>query len=238
MNNEMKNRLVGIGQTLILVLSVYVVLELAAEVILPFPEGLQNTFDTIDFIICMIFILDFGVGFVASQGKWKYFKSHWFDLLSSIPFAMAFRLLRIVKVIRIVKLMKFAKLLRGIKAIAPITRYFTRNKLRSILITYIIALVFVLFYCTLGFYMAERDVNDMVKNYGDAIWWGFITVTSVGYGDVFPKTTAGRLFGMALALCGMGLFSLVTAELSSKFLKYLNTKPEGPESPEKKENES
>jgi voltage-gated potassium channel len=223
MEDVVKNRLSTVRQSFILILSLYVVIELAVEVIASFPENTQSLFDSIDFIVCMIFIFDFSLGFLASPGKSKYFRSHWFDLVSSIPFTAVFRLLRVIRIVRIVRLSKLLKLLRGFKAIKPITAFLTKNKLRSILVIYIIALVFVLFYCSLGFYMAEKDVNYMVKNYGDAVWWGFITVTSVGYGDVFPKTTAGRLFGMALALCGMGLFSLVTAELSSKFLKYLNT---------------
>jgi voltage-gated potassium channel len=220
---ETKNVFSIIKQSLILILSLYVVIELAIEVIIPFPENIQKILDNIDFAICMVFILDFSIGLFTSPGKAKYLKSHWFDLISSIPFSSIFRLLRIIRIVRIVRLAKLAKLLRGIKAIRPIVIALTKNKLRSILVSYIIALTFVLFYCSLGFYMCEKETNDMVKTYGDAIWWGFITVTSVGYGDVFPKSTEGRLFGMALALCGMGLFSLVTAELSSKFLKYLNT---------------
>jgi voltage-gated potassium channel len=223
METVIKNRLNTVRRSFILVLSLYVVIELAVEVIASFPENTQRLFDSVDFFVCMVFILDFSIGFIASPGKSKYFRSHWFDLVSSIPFSTVFRLLRVIRIVRIVRLSKLLKLLRGLKAIKPITAFLTRNKLRSILVIYIIALVFVLFYCSLGFYMSEKDVNDMVKNYGDAVWWGFITVTSVGYGDVFPKTTAGRLFGMALALCGMGLFSLVTAELSSNFFKYLKT---------------
>jgi voltage-gated potassium channel len=232
-----KERSFDFLQLIVFLLSLYVVVELAIEVILDFPDNIQEIFDYVDLGICIFFISVFFYELIKSESKKDFLKHNWFDLLSSIPFTSFMRILRVVRIIRIIRVMRLVKLLRGIKAIKPIVNFATKNKLRGVLVSYIIALVIVLFYCSLGFYMSEKDSNGMVKSYGDAIWWGFITVTSVGYGDVFPTTSEGRLFGIALTLCGMGLFSLVTAELSAKFLHYLKDKPQNKQA-EKKEKET
>jgi len=219
MFNKVKN-------TIILVLSLYVVVELSIEVIFTFQPRTQEIIDSIDLLICIIFLFDFLYNFIISKEKLKYFKSYWIDLISSIPFINFFRVLRIARIIRIVRMIKLLKVLRGIKGFTSIVRFLTKNKLRSILVIYSVILVLIIFYCSLAFYMFEKEVNESVKNYFDAIWWAFITVTSVGYGDVFPKTVEGRIFAIILTLSGMGMFSLITAELSSKFVFYLKEKKE------------
>ena len=127
MNTEIKTKLNEIKQVVILSLSLFVVLELAVEVILSFPPNIQNFFNIVDFIICMIFIADFFFFLLVSKNKWKYIKTNWFDLVSAIPFTAVFRLLRVLRIVRIVRLLKLIKLLRGIKAIRPITTYITQH---------------------------------------------------------------------------------------------------------------
>ena len=74
-----------------------------------------------------------------------------------------------------------------------------------------------------AFYSFEKGVNQNVNHFFDAFWWAFITLTSVGYGDIFPVTTEGRIIGMILTLFGMGLFSLVTAELATVLYRISQT---------------
>ena len=59
---------------------------------------------------------------------------------------------------------------------------------------------------TLIFYLLEQDVNPMVNNYFDAFWWGVTTITTVGFGDVVPATTMGRIIGIVLMYSGTVLF--------------------------------
>lgn len=62
---------------------------------------------------------------------------------------------------------------------------------------------------------AERDHNDEINNFGDALWWSFTTVTTVGYGDTVPRTVVGRLIAVALMVAGVSLLAVVTATLAS-----------------------
>jgi voltage-gated potassium channel len=57
------------------------------------------------------------------------------------------------------------------------------------------------------------------KNLWDGIWWAVVTVTTVGYGDLYPKSVGGRLVGMALMFVGIGFLSLLTAAVASRFVR-------------------
>ncbi len=69
--------------------------------------------------------------------------------------------------------------------------------------------------CSVALYIAENDVNAAVESPLDALWWGITTMTTVGYGDVYPVTAEGRLAATVLMVLGIGLYSAITATLTS-----------------------
>ncbi len=69
--------------------------------------------------------------------------------------------------------------------------------------------------CSAWMHIAEKGVNSAIQNPFDALWCGVVTLTTVGYGDVYPVTTEGRLVAMALMLLGIGLFGAITATIAS-----------------------
>lgn len=73
------------------------------------------------------------------------------------------------------------------------------------------------------FYALEHDVNPHVKSIFDGIWWAVVTLTTIGYGDVYPITFAGRLLAMILAFIGIGLVALPTGILTSGFIRALRS---------------
>lgn len=87
---------------------------------------------------------------------------------------------------------------------------FNSRRLRTIL------LALVSFICIFGylFYITEPTI----KTFGDGIWWALVTVTTVGYGDITPDTTAGRVVAAGLMFIGLGLIATVTAIVSAKFI--------------------
>lgn len=205
-------------EILMLFLSLYVLIELSIEIVWTYSSATSLLLERIDLAICAVFLVDFFYFLYKSDSKLDYFKSRWVDLISSIPFVSAFRILRIA---RFVKVLRLLRLLRGAKGLTYLFRYMSGSKMQSTLIAYVFILIVVLFYSSLAFYSFEREVNDSVNEYFDAFWWAFITVTSVGYGDVYPITKIGKVIAMILTLSGMGLFSVVTAALSAKFLSYI-----------------
>jgi hypothetical protein len=69
-----------------------------------------------------------------------------------------------------------------------------------------------------GAVQATVDTGDF-KTFWDGVWWAVVTVTTVGYGDIYPKTVAGRAVGMTLMLVGIGFLSVLTATIASRFVK-------------------
>lgn len=60
-------------------------------------------------------------------------------------------------------------------------------------------------------YFIEKDVNPKMAHFIDALWWSFSTTSTVGYGDIVPVTTLGKMVGMALMLIGVAIFAIYTA---------------------------
>ena len=88
---------------------------------------------------------------------------------------------------------------------------FNSRRLRTILA----ALVFFIFLFGYLFYVSEPDV----RNLGDGVWWALVTITTVGYGDITPVTTLGRVVASSLMLLGLGLIATITAIVSAKFIQ-------------------
>lgn len=88
---------------------------------------------------------------------------------------------------------------------------FNSRRLRTILA----ALLFFIFLFGYLFYVSEPDV----RNLGDGIWWALVTITTVGYGDITPVTTLGRIVASSLMLLGLGLIATITAIVSAKFIQ-------------------
>ena len=83
------------------------------------------------------------------------------------------------------------------------------------LIWLLVGWVAVMLLCAVGVYVAENGVNPAVRGPLDALWWGLTTMTTVGYGDVFPTTEEGRIAAAILMILGIGLYSMITAILTS-----------------------
>ena len=91
-----------------------------------------------------------------------------------------------------------------------IERVFNSRRLRTILGVLII--------CIISFGYVFYLVEPQIKTFGDGIWWALVTITTVGYGDITPLTTIGRLVAGTLMFVGLGLIATVTAIVSAKFI--------------------
>jgi voltage-gated potassium channel len=202
----------------ILILSVYVIGQLSIEVILELSEQTAETLTLIDFTIACVFLVDWTVFFFLADRKGHYLKTRWLDLIASIPFAQVLRPLRVLRVVRLARTLR---LVRGLKGMLPILRTLTANPARSALTIYLALTTVIYVYCTVGLFNFEKGINESIATFGDALWLAFTTLTSVGYGDLYPITSGGRIMAVILTVVGMGLFGLATGEIAALILRYV-----------------
>jgi voltage-gated potassium channel len=137
----------------------------------------------------------------------------WIDLIASIPtfdFMRAGRLLRLIRLIR---------LIRAYKSVKHITSHVFKNKIQGTLTSVSLIAVLVLLFSSIAILQFETAPESNIKTAEDAIWWSYVTITTVGYGDKFPVTTEGRIIAAILMTVGVGLFGTFTAYVSSWFVK-------------------
>jgi hypothetical protein len=141
--------------------------------------------------------------------------------IPSIGVLRIFRVFRLVRINRIVKE-------RGARALA---REFVERRAEAALYVIVIASMFVLLLGSSAIAFIEPKAPDSnIKTGGDAFWWAFVTITTVGYGDRFPVTPSGRFVGMLTMAVGIGIFGVLTSYLSSLFLAP-PAKEDAPEEP-------
>ncbi len=194
---------------------VYLVLY-SIEVLGHFNSVILFDFVAISDVIWGIFVVDFLGRFILSQNKIKFLKSNAIELVSLVlPFFRAFRMFRVV--IALGFLSRVGK---------------TLSARINIYVGLILPLL--LYVCSLGVYEAEHLAPGAnIKQFGDAVWWAFVTIATVGYGDYYPVTFEGRMIAVFLMIAGLAFVSVIAVSVASLFLNRLEydlTKKKAPAS--------
>ena len=200
------------------ILIFYVLIQLSLEFVVNFSEQTLHIFSGIDLFICIIFLSDWFFFLFKAENKWRYVKTRVLDLISSIPFA---QILRPLRLLRFIRLTRSFRMIRGLRGASPLFKLIFKNPARSALSIYLFFTFVIFSYCSLGLYNFEYGVNDAIHNFGDIIWMSFTTLTTVGYGDMYPVTTGGRIMAGVLVITGMGLFGLLISEVATLLLELV-----------------
>jgi voltage-gated potassium channel len=150
---------------------------------------------------------------MTATSKRGYFLKEWgwADLVASLPFPQ-------LKILRLTRLLRAGRLMRehgGRKML----RDFLADRAGSALLVVLFLLLLVVEFGGMFVYLADRSSPDAnITTASDAVWWAYITVTTIGYGDRYPVTNTGRLWALAVAAAGVGLFGVLTGFLANAFL--------------------
>lgn len=197
---------------LVIVLSVYVLLELLLSTFFKLSTETTLLLDYIDNGICIFFLLEFSIRFYKAESKLKFMKWGWIDLISSIP------MLDVARAGRTFRLIRLLRILRAFRSTRHLVNHLLQKKAQGAFgIVAVIALLMVIF-SSIAILQVETDPDSNIKTAGDAIWWAYVTITTVGYGDKYPVTTEGRIIAAFLMTTGVGLFGTFAGYVSSWFL--------------------
>src|SRR5262245_24183989 len=185
--------------------------------LLPLDEESRQLLLFYDNAVCVIFLIDFAYNITGSRPKRQYFvyQRGWLDLLGSIPSFGFFQLSALLRLARLSRLARITRLLRGNNRRELVHDMVVNRGQYATFVTILLAGMVLSVASFLVLQFESRSANANIKTGGDAIWWGFVTITTVGYGDFYPVTTLGRMTGVFVMFAGVGIIGALASILAS-----------------------
>ncbi|MBI1767441.1 MAG: potassium channel family protein [Bacteroidetes bacterium] len=212
MQEQEPNKKLSFFDLAVLILSTYVLIALLVDSFFVLPTEISRLLTLIDNAICFVFIFDFLQRLFTARSKLEYLKWGWIDLISSIPTVDYLRFGRFVRLLRILRV------LRAFRSLKFIVNHLFKNRTQATFASVSLIAVLMIIFGSISLLQVEQDPNSNIKTAEDAIWWAFVTITTVGYGDKYPVTTEGRIIAAFLMVTGVGLFGTFTGYMTSWFV--------------------
>lgn len=208
-NEQHKLRFLDI---IIIILSVYVLVALLIDSFFVLSPEVTRLLSIIDDFICIVFLYDFFFRLYKAPSKWEFLKWGWIDFISSIPTCEYLRYGRLLRLFRILRV------LRAFRSVKYITAHVFKNRTQGTFATVSLIAVLMIIFGSIAILQVEKAPGCNIKSAEDAIWWAFVTITTVGYGDKYPITTEGRIIAAFLMITGVGLFGTFTGFIAAWFM--------------------
>ena len=179
-----------------------------ASIITDATDGGESISETSNLFFCALFFTEWLLGFLLSVDKKSFMKSpaRVMDLISTIPiggYFQGFRLFRLTRLVKLLRVVLRVKRYRG-----P-----GQNLLRVVAV--VGATTFAGAYTILIVEGASDNDKVSITEFGDALWWSLVTISTVGYGDLYPVTTGGRLVAVMLILIGVGVCGYIAGFMAN-----------------------
>ena len=173
-------------------------------------------------VFCVVvFTIEYLLRLYASEFRVKFFFSFFglIDLIAILPFyltlGMDLKSLRAIRLFRILRLFKF---LRYGNTMDKIIKSF--NSIKRELFLFSLATLMLLYFSSIGIYYFENEAQpETFASIFDAMWWSVATLTTVGYGDVYPITSGGKVFASIIVFIGLGLVAIPTGLIASSLTR-------------------
>lgn len=204
-----------------LVLALAIVPLIVVPLVFELSPGVSTTIVALDWMIWAVFAAEYGIRLYLSPRKWVFVRSHPVDLaVVVLPFLRPLRVVRSARLLRLLRAARATTIL--LRAIGASRRILTRHKLHYVLA---VALAVVVGGALLVESFERGVPGSNITSIPDALWWAVTTITTVGYGDRFPTTPAGRGVGVLLMILGISIFGFIAGSLASFFVEQEEEEP-------------
>ncbi|MBH0330568.1 MULTISPECIES: potassium channel family protein [Brevibacillus] len=167
--------------------------------------------DKVDTWLIIMLIVEYLVRLWRAEDKRKFVLANWFDLIAMIPLDSYLYLARIMRVLRLVRIVRASPFLLGIIRSGPMRQVFG-------------VVTIIMLWSSTAIYLLEYGVNENIKSFPDALWWSIVTTTTVGYGDISPVTSGGRIMAAILMITGIGMLGALTANFATHWTETHESK--------------
>ena len=186
----------------------------------------QKYLNAIEIICVFFFSLEYLLRLIASKKPLKFIFSFFgiVDLLAILPFYLtlgadlkSLRAVRLFRLLRLLKFLRYGDTLKNLKQ--------SFDNVKKELILFSAATLLLIYFSSVGIYFFENEAQpDAFSSVFSAMWWSVATLTTVGYGDIYPITTGGKIFSTFIVFIGLGLVAVPTGLIASSLTQALNKK--------------
>ena len=205
----------------VLFLIVFSIITLTIDTLPDLPPFVSDFLDISEIVITVLFTIEYLVRVAAAPKKIGYILSFYgiVDLIAILPFYIALgvdlRAVRAFRLFRIIRILKLTRYGRAMERFAKALSYAKEE-----VVIFFIATIIILYLASVGMYYFEHDAQpDAFRSIFDSLWWAVATLTTVGYGDIYPVTVGGKIFTFVILMCGLGVVAVPAGLISAALSK-------------------